>query len=65
MLPEIGSEFWEVNTTEGKECTLFPQSTHWYLCGRSALQAIISELSQKLVVKYVGIPTLWLNELFK
>lgn len=54
MSIEIGSEFWEVNTTEGKEYTLFPKSTHWYLCGRSALQAIISELKGK---KTVGMPS--------
>lgn len=40
---EIGSEFWDVPTS-GKTNTLFPESTQWYLSGRSALQAIIREL---------------------
>ena len=40
--PEIGSEFWDVPT--GGANTFFPESTQWYLAGRSALQAIIKEL---------------------
>lgn len=40
---EIGSEFWDVPTaTIGN--ALFPESTQWYLSGRSALQAIIKEM---------------------
>ena len=40
---EIGSEFWDVPTVE-KHNSIFPESTQWYLSGRSALQAIIKEL---------------------
>lgn len=40
---EIGSEFWNVPTTE-KENNVFPEYTQWFLSGRSALQAIIREL---------------------
>lgn len=43
MRTEIGSEFWDAPTTE-KANSLFPESTQWYLSGRSALQAIIKEL---------------------
>lgn len=40
---EIGSEFWDVPiATIGN--ALFPESTQWYLSGRSALQAIIKEM---------------------
>lgn len=42
---EIGSEFWDVPVTE-KQNELFPESTQWYLSGRSALQAIIAELGE-------------------
>lgn len=40
---EIGSEFWDIpqtNTDNG----IFPETTQWFLSGRSALQAIIKEL---------------------
>lgn len=40
---EIGSEFWDVPITEN-ENGIFPESTQWFLSGRSALQAIIAEL---------------------
>ena len=40
---EIGSEFWNVETCN-KSCQIFAKNTQWYLSGRSALQAIISEL---------------------
>ncbi|WP_036608079.1 hypothetical protein [Oribacterium sp. P6A1] len=40
---EIGSEFWNVPTCN-LESKLFPDSVQWFLSGRSALQAIISDL---------------------
>lgn len=40
---EIGSEFWDVPIID-QQNTLFPESTQWFLSGRSALQAIINEL---------------------
>lgn len=43
MVKEIGSEFWNVPTQEEK-VKFFPQSTQWFLSGRSALKAIINEL---------------------
>ena len=45
MRREIGSEFWNVPVME-KQNSLFPESTQWYLSGRSALQAIIAELGE-------------------
>ncbi len=42
---EIGSEFWNMPTTN-VESTIFPESTQWYLSGRSALQAIIEDLTE-------------------
>ena len=42
-MKEIGSEFWNVPLTE-KENHCFPESTEWFISGRSALKAIISEL---------------------
>lgn len=38
---EIGSEFWDVPA--GKQNTLFPQDTKWFLSGRSALKTILSQ----------------------
>jgi len=40
---EIGSEFWQVETC-AHPSALFPEHTQWYLSGRSALKAILSEL---------------------
>lgn len=41
MRREIGSEFWSVPTAG--ENRLFPEDTHWFRSGRSALEAIIRE----------------------
>lgn len=43
MRREIGSEFWDVPTTN-QQNSLFPESTQWFLSGRSALQTIIKKL---------------------
>ena len=40
---EIGSDFWSVPTTELIH-PFFPNSTQWYLSGRSALNAIVKDL---------------------
>lgn len=45
MAREIGSEFWNVPVIE-KSNGLFPESTQWFISGRSALQAIIKELGK-------------------
>ncbi|MDD6188455.1 MAG: hypothetical protein PUB32_02600 [Clostridiales bacterium] len=42
---EIGSEFWDVPVTDKTDAAFFPQSTQWFISGRSALQAIIKELN--------------------
>lgn len=44
---EIGSEFWGVDCKEQGGNTLFPPTAQWYLCGRSALQAILARLKGK------------------
>lgn len=42
---EIGSEFWDVPVSlDNKENNVFPESTQWFLSGRSALQAVINEI---------------------
>lgn len=46
---EIGSEFWDVPVVD-QQNNLFPESTQWYLSGRSALQAIIYELGEARTV---------------
>ena len=46
MINEIGSEFWGVPTAE-KANGFFLRTTQWFLSGRSALQAIIKDLSIK------------------
>ena len=40
---EIGSEFWDVPTVNKDNC-IFPESTQWFLSGRSALQSISKEI---------------------
>ena len=45
MIKEIGSEFWDVPITEDN-CRIFPDTTQWFLSGRSALQAIVKELKE-------------------
>ena len=49
MLNEIGSEFWNVPTTNRVHNFLL-SSIQWFLSGRSALQAIITELKYKKTV---------------
>lgn len=42
---EIGSEFWDVPVNvDNIENKVFPESTQWFLSGRSALQVIIKEI---------------------
>ena len=48
---EIGSEFWDVPTINRRN-SLFPESTQWYLSGRSALIAIIAELGKARSVSF-------------
>ena len=45
FIREIGSEFWDFPQTD-KDNKVFPESTQWFLSGRSALQAIIKELKE-------------------
>ncbi len=58
---EIGSEFWDVPVIE-KRNGLFPKSTQWYLCGRSALQAIIADLEE---VQSVSLPSWCCDSMIK
>lgn len=53
---EIGSEFWDVPVVE-QENSLFPESTQWYLSGRSALTAIIRDIKHKKEVHTVAMPS--------
>ncbi len=41
MRIEIGSEFWDIPTSEKNQ--LFPKDTNWFISGRSALKAIIKD----------------------
>ena len=47
MRTEIGSEFWDVPTTEKN--SLFPENIKWFISGRSALKAIIRDSKFKSV----------------
>lgn len=58
---EIGSEFWCVQITD-KRNQIFPETTQWYLSGRSALQAIVKELKW---VKTVSIPSWCCDSIIK
>ncbi len=56
MSREMGSEFWNVPTTE-QENKLFPESTQWFLSGRSALTAIIRDIKSKMNLHSVAMPS--------
>ncbi len=58
---EIGSEFWNVPIEE-KINGLYPESTQWYLSGRSALQAIVEELRN---VNSVALPSWCCDSMIK
>lgn len=53
---EIGSEFWDVPLV-ARENTLFPETTQWFLSGRSALTAIIRDIKRKKEVQTVAMPS--------
>ena len=58
---EIGSEFWDVPTINQKN-SLFPESTQWFLSGRSALNAIIKELGE---ARSVSLPSWCCDSMIK
>ena len=57
---EIGSEFWDVPIAD-QQC-LFPESTQWFLSGRSALLAIIAEQRD---VRSVSLPSWCCDSMIK
>ncbi len=61
MRREIGSEFWDVPTKD-QQNNLFPESTQWFLSGRSALQAIITELGE---ARSVSLPSWCCDSMIK
>ena len=58
---EIGSEFWDVPIIN-QQNRLFPESTQWYLSGRSALQAIIKEFG---AARSVSLPSWCCDSMIK
>ena len=58
---EIGSEFWDVPTIKGQN-EVFPESTQWFLSGRSALKEIIKELGE---VRSVSLPSWCCDSMIK
>ena len=58
---EIGSEFWDVPTTNNGN-DYFPESIQWFLSGRSALQAIIKVLGG---VRSVSLPSWCCDSMIK
>ena len=56
MISEIGSEFWNVPVCNS-ENKLFPDNTTWYLSGRAALRAIITDIKNKIDFKRVALPS--------
>ena len=61
MMREIGSEFWEVSITDQKNA-IFPETTQWFLSGRSSLQAIIEELG---AARSVSLPSWCCDSMIK
>lgn len=58
---EIGSEFWSV-PVQKRDSGLFPESTSWFLSGRSALRAILEDLKG---VKDAAIPSWCCDSMIK
>ncbi len=56
MVREIGGEFWDVPVVQ-KNNDLFPESTQWFLSGRSALTAIIRDIKRKKRGHSVAMPS--------
>ena len=52
---EIGSEFWDIPTAM-HENGLFPENTHWFLSGRSALECILADIQKHNRVRSVAMP---------
>ena len=61
---EIGSEFWNVPITNKKN-ELFPESTQWFLSGRSALQAVINDIKSKKKCCTVALPSWCCDSMIK
>ena len=53
---EIGSEFWDIPLAP-QENGIFPPYTVWYLSGRVALRAILSDLCARQVVRTAALPS--------
>ena len=53
---ELGSEFWDIPLAS-QENGIFPPHTAWYLSGRVALRAVISELCAKREVRTAALPS--------
>ena len=60
-MTEIGSEFWEIPIKENNT-KIFPESTQWFLSGRSALQAIIQDIRN---AKTVAMPSWCCDSMIK
>lgn len=61
MNREIGSEFWDVPTID-QQNKLFPEFAQWFLSGRSALQAIITDLGE---ARSVSLPSWCCDSMIK
>ena len=61
VMREIGSEFWNIPTCDKGNC-IFTNSMQWFLSGRSALKAIISELGE---AKSVSLPSWCCDSMIK
>jgi hypothetical protein len=61
MKREIGSEFWDVPMID-QQNKLFPEFAQWFLSGRSALQAIITDLGE---ARSVSLPSWCCDSMIK
>ncbi len=61
MKREIGSEFWDVPTID-QQNKVFPEFAQWFLSGRSALQAIITDLGE---ARSVSLPSWCCDSMIK
>lgn len=56
LCTKIGSEFWDIPLSS-QENALFPPHTAWYLSGRVALAALLSELCAEREVRTAALPS--------
>lgn len=64
-MKEIGSEFWDIPTTETINNSLLQHNVSWYLSGRSALNAILDDICSSNKLKTAALPSWCCDSMIK